>query len=72
MSRHQKSGQNQNILIGNESFENVAKLQPLGDDTKQNDIHDETKELIELTECFPPYSAQIFCLSISYYKKTED
>jgi len=30
MSPHQKSGHNQNILIGNESFEDVEKLKYLG------------------------------------------
>jgi hypothetical protein len=32
MSRHPNSGQNQNIRIANESFENVCKIQILGDD----------------------------------------
>jgi hypothetical protein len=41
---HQYSGQNQNIRIANESFENVAKFKNLGATlTNQNDIRDEIK-----------------------------
>jgi hypothetical protein len=44
MSRHPNSGQNQNIRIANESFENVEKFKYLGTTlTNQNDIHDEIK-----------------------------
>jgi hypothetical protein len=44
MSFHQDSGQNQNIRIANESFENVAKFKYLGTTlTNQNDIRDEIK-----------------------------
>jgi hypothetical protein len=44
MSRHPNSGQNQNIRIANESFENVAKFKYLGTTlTDQNDIHNEIK-----------------------------
>jgi LEA14-like dessication related protein len=41
---HLNSGQNQNIRIANESFENVAKFEYLGATlTNQNDIRDEIK-----------------------------
>jgi hypothetical protein len=44
MSRHPNSGQNHNIRIANESFENVEKFKYLGTTlTNQNDIHDEIK-----------------------------
>jgi hypothetical protein len=44
MSRHPNSGQNQNIMIVNESFENVANFKYLGTTIiNQNDIHDEMK-----------------------------
>jgi hypothetical protein len=44
LSRYPNSGQNQNIRIANESFENVAKFKCLGTTlTNQNDIHDEIK-----------------------------
>jgi hypothetical protein len=39
MSHHQNSGQNQNIRIANESFENVAKFKYWGMTlTNQNDM----------------------------------
>jgi hypothetical protein len=44
MSCYQNSGQNQNIRISNESFENVVKFKYLGMTlTNKNDIHDEIK-----------------------------
>jgi hypothetical protein len=44
MSCHPNSGQNQNVRIANESFENVAKFKYLGMTlTNQHDIHDEIK-----------------------------
>jgi hypothetical protein len=44
MSRYPNSGQNQNIRIHNESFENVAEYKYLGTTiTNQNDIRDEIK-----------------------------
>jgi hypothetical protein len=58
MSHHQKSGQNQNIRIGDESFENVAKFKYLGTTlTTQNDIHDEIKSRLNSGDaCY--YSVQ--------------
>jgi hypothetical protein len=47
MSRHPNSGQNQNIRIVNESFENMTKCRHLGTTlTNQNDIHDEIKSIL--------------------------
>jgi hypothetical protein len=44
MSRHPNSGQNQNVRIANESFENVTKFKYLATTlTNQNDIRDEIK-----------------------------
>jgi hypothetical protein len=44
MSRYPNSGQNQNIRIAYESFENVAKFKYLGATlTNQNNIRDELK-----------------------------
>jgi hypothetical protein len=58
MSRHPNTGQNQNIRIDNESFENVAKFKYLGMAlTNQNDIHDEIKSRLNSGNvCY--YSAQ--------------
>jgi hypothetical protein len=47
MSRHPNSGQNQNIRIINESFENVTKFKYFGTTmTNQNDVHSEIKSRI--------------------------
>jgi hypothetical protein len=58
MSRHSNSGQNQNIRIANEPFENVAKFKYLGMTlTNQSDIHDEIKSrFISGNACY--YSVQ--------------
>jgi hypothetical protein len=58
MSRHPNSGQNQNIRIDHESFENVATFKYLGMTlTNQNDIHDEIKSrLNSWNACY--YSVQ--------------
>jgi hypothetical protein len=66
LSRHPNSGQNQNIRIANESFENVAKFKYLGRTlTNQNDIHDEIKNRLDPgSACY--YSVQH--LPVSYKK----
>jgi hypothetical protein len=47
MSRHPNSGQNHNIRIDNELFENVAKFKYLRTTlTNQNDIHDEIRSIL--------------------------
>jgi hypothetical protein len=49
MSRHPNSGQNQNIRIANESFENFSKFKYMRTTlTNQNDIHDEIKSRLNL------------------------
>jgi hypothetical protein len=54
MSRHQNSGQNQNIRIANESFENVATFKYLLTTLKnRKDIRDEIKgRLISGNICY--------------------
>jgi hypothetical protein len=73
MSRHPNSGQNQNIRITNESFENVTKFKYLGTTlTNQNDIHDEIKSRLNSgNACY--YSVQNLLSSrlISKNLKTE-
>jgi hypothetical protein len=58
MSRYPNLGQNQNIRMANESFENVAKFKYLGTIlTNQNDIRDEiNSRLNSANSCF--YSVQ--------------
>jgi hypothetical protein len=63
MSRYSNSGQNQNIRIANESFENVAKFKYLGTTlTNKNDIHDEIKRMLAIIQ------SKIFCSPILYQK----
>jgi hypothetical protein len=58
MSHYLNSGQNHNIRIANESFQNVEKFKYLGTLlTNQNDIHDEIKSRLNLgNACY--YSVQ--------------
>jgi hypothetical protein len=71
MSRHLNSGQNQNITIANESFENVAKFKYFGTIlTNQDGIHDEIKSRLNSgNACY--HSVQNLCLP-SHIKKPKD
>jgi hypothetical protein len=63
---HPNSGQNHNIRIANESFENVAKFKFLGMTlTYQNDIHNEIKG------CLLSFSPKSFVFP-SHIKKPKD
>jgi hypothetical protein len=72
ISRHQISGQNQNVRIVNESFEKLAKFRYLGTTlTNQNDIHDEiNSRLNSENACY--YSVQNLFVFSSRIKKPED
>jgi hypothetical protein len=68
MSHHLNSGQNQNIRIANESFENVAKFEYLGTIlANQNDIRDEIKGRLN-SGLLVTVQSKIFCLPVSYQK----
>jgi hypothetical protein len=68
MSRRPNSGQNQNIRIANESFENMATFKYLGTTlTNQNGIHDEIKSRLN-SEILAIIQSKIFCLPVSYQK----
>jgi hypothetical protein len=71
MSRHPNSGQNQNIRIADESFENVAKFKYLGTTlTNQNVIHDEIKS--RLNSGYACYYSVQNLLSSRLIKKPKD
>jgi hypothetical protein len=71
MSRHPNSGQNQNISIASESFENVAKLKYVGTTlTNQDDIRDEIKSRLNSGNA-SIIQSKIFCFPVSY-KKSKD
>jgi hypothetical protein len=70
MSRHQNSGQNQNIRIANESFENVANFKYLETTLKnQNDIHDGIKSRLNSRSAYYHLVQNLFCLHITYQKE---
>jgi hypothetical protein len=72
MSRHPNLGQNQNIRIANQWFENEAKLKYFGTTlANQNDIHDETKNRLNSGNA-SYYSVQNLLSSPSHIKKPKD
>jgi hypothetical protein len=72
MSRHPNSGQNKNIRIANDSFENVAKFKYLETTlTNKNDTHDEIKSILNSgNACY--YSVQNLLSSRLISKKLKD
>jgi hypothetical protein len=69
MSRYPNSGQNWNIRLANESFENVAKFKYLGGTlTNQYDIRDEIKSRLNSGKCLLSFNPKSFVLP-SYIKK---
>jgi hypothetical protein len=72
MFRHPNSGQNQNIRIANEPFENVAKFIYLGTTrTDQNDIHDDINSRLNVQNACH-YSVQNLLRRIFGPKSKED
>jgi hypothetical protein len=68
MSRHQNSGQNQNIRIVNESFEKMETFKYLGTTlTNQNDFRVEVKSRLN-SGMFAIIQSKIFFLPVSYQK----
>jgi hypothetical protein len=67
MSCYPNSGQNTNIRMANESFENVAKFKYLGITLTNKDIHDEIKSRLNSGNACITQS-KIFCLPASYQK----
>jgi hypothetical protein len=66
MSLYPNSGQNQDIRIANESFENVAKLKYLGTTlTNQNYIRDEIKSRLNW-RMLAISQSKIFCHFFAY------
>jgi hypothetical protein len=72
-ARIPNSGQNQNIRIANESFENVATFKCLGTTlTNQNDIHDEIKSRLNSgNACYHSVQNLLSSRLISKNQKTE-
>jgi hypothetical protein len=70
MSHHRKSGENQNIGIPNEAFENVAKFKYLGmtlTNENENDIQDEIKSSL-IQGVFANNQSKILSFPNSYKK----
>jgi hypothetical protein len=72
MSHHPNGGQNQNVRIVNESYENVAVLIYLEMTlTNQNDIHDDIKSRLNIGNGLLSFSPKSFVFP-SHVKKTKD
>jgi len=71
MSHYPNSGQNENIRIANEWFENTTKYQYLWTTlTNQNDFHEEMKSRLISGNAYY-YSVQSLLSPVSYQKTTD-
>jgi hypothetical protein len=67
MSRHLNSGENQNIRIANESFENVAAFKYLGM-TQINVTFMVKSRVDQIQGMLAVIQSKIICLPVSYQK----
>jgi hypothetical protein len=64
ISRHQNAGHNHNLLTANKSFDNVEKLEHLGNNSNKSKLHSlRNKEQINLGGCLLTFCS-VSCLAV--------